>query len=248
MSNRTRFVATSPDFEKRIGKYTINSVLAENRLLVLPQHDGRTVMVTNIVKDLVTASELSLGEWQVYVIDSPLVNAFAIPGGSIVVYTGMLSVANTKDRLAAVLGHEIAHVVARHSGEALSMKILISIPLLLAAAFFDVNSWGRAFEKLLISLPHSRKLENEADYIGLRLMAKACYEPAAAVELWQAMGASGSKIPAILSTHPSDEDRVRNIRSYLPEAETIKLDSGCGDVSQYLHGFLNNSYRTVKLY
>jgi len=167
------------------------------------------------------------GEWKVAVFDSDQVNAFALPGGNIGVYAGLLKAARTPDQLAAVIGHEIAHVQAEHSNARLSTQYATEAGLSLIQALGQ----GTAVEnrnvlallglgaQVGILLPFSRAQETEADVLGLRYMAEAGFDPRAAVELWQNMAkVGGDGPPPFLSTHPSGEQRIRALSEHLPEA------------------------------
>ncbi|TPX63616.1 hypothetical protein SpCBS45565_g06486 [Spizellomyces sp. 'palustris'] len=171
--------------------------------------------------------------WEVYVIEDPQKNAFVLPGGKIFVFTGLIPIVQDEDGMAAVLGHEIAHQIARHSAEKLSWaKILIVAQLLMAYIFDPGMFFSRLFLELGVLMPFSRKMESEADYIGLRLMAQACYDPAAAVGLWERMKEAqrSSKLLEYVSTHPSPEKRIQKITEWLPEAEMIREKSDCEHV------------------
>ncbi|KAI9142122.1 peptidase M48 [Paraphysoderma sedebokerense] len=121
-----------------------------------------------------------------YVINAPVQNAFVLPGGKVFVFTGILPVVKNEDGLAVVLGHEIAHQVARHSSEKLSwLKVLMLAQFLLSFVFDTSLFFNRMFLELGILLPFSRKMEVEADEIGLMLTAQACYDPREAIGLWQ---------------------------------------------------------------
>lgn len=139
-------------------------------------------------------------------------NAFVLPGGKVFVYTGILSIAQTDDGLAAILGHEIAHNVARHAAEAMSQNLIFVAPLRLLLLGLDYSGYTMGLARILgdtimglgVVRPASRKQESEADYIGLMIMAKACYDPNAAVGVWQRMEqAEVAQTPEWLSTHPS---------------------------------------------
>jgi predicted Zn-dependent protease len=139
-------------------------------------------------------------------------NAFVLPGGKVFVYTGILPIAQTDDGLAAILGHEIAHNVARHSAESASRYLIINLPLRYLLIFLDNTGYtmgvGRVIGDILmglgVTMPASRKQESEADYIGLMIMAKACYDPRDAVGVWERMEAANhGAAPEWLSTHPS---------------------------------------------
>lgn len=169
--------------------------------------------------------------WEINVVSSNTVNAFCMPGGKIVVYTGLIGLigtgAGTDDQLAAVIGHEIAHALAKHANERISNQILLQMGgNILDGVVSDQSTLmriviGQAYglgSNAFVALPFGRKQELEADKIGLVLMAMAGYDPREAVNLWRKMGAGKSSGSEFLSTHPSDERRIREIQAYLPEA------------------------------
>ncbi len=170
-------------------------------------------------------------EWDVAVIRSPQANAFCLPGGKIAVYTGILPVCAGEDRLAAVLGHEIAHATCRHGSQRLFQQQNTQLLLTGAAVSFsdlDYQSQRSVMAALGagaqygILLPFSRDHESEADHIGLIYMARAGYDPHAAISLWQRMEEiGGSRSPEFASTHPSHGTRIRQLEGWLPEALTI---------------------------
>ncbi len=166
-------------------------------------------------------------EWDLAVFDNDAVNAFAMPGGKIGVFTGILKVTENQHQLAAVIGHEIAHVTARHSNERASRASLTGIGVNVAAIILGGGHRGATYtaQQALdagaavgISLPHTRGQESEADIIGLEYMAKAGFDPRESVPLWQRMAASSEKAPAeFLSTHPASETRIENLVSEWPK-------------------------------
>lgn len=167
------------------------------------------------------------GQWSVTVFQSDQVNAFALPGGNIGVYTGLLKAANSPAQLAAVIGHEVAHVQAEHPNARLSAQYATDAGLSLIQALAQGTRFeGQQVMALLgvgaqvgVLLPFSRSQESEADLLGLRYMADAGYDPRAAVMLWQNMAkVSGPGGPSFLSTHPSGEQRIANLQKNLPEA------------------------------
>ncbi|MGI5309134.1 M48 family metallopeptidase [Rheinheimera sp. WS51] len=176
----------------------------------------------------VTPAEYARQNWEVVVFDSEQVNAFALPGGKIGIYTGLLKVAENQSQLAAVVGHEIAHVMAGHSNERLSTNQFVQTAMTLSSTAMKAyqvqyqNELMTAFgigAQLGVTLPFSRAHETEADIIGLDLMAKAGFEPRQAVNLWQNMAAAGGGGSIeILSTHPLPENRITAIRKELPVA------------------------------
>lgn len=158
-------------------------------------------------------------DWDMAIFDNDAVNAFAMPGGKIGVFTGILKAADNQDRLAAVLGHEIAHVTARHSNERASRAPVAGVGIQVAAVLLGAGHQGAtytAYEALNqgaalgIMLPFNRAQESEADEIGLQLMARAGFDPRQSVPLWQNMAkvAGGNDPAEFLSTHPSNEKRI----------------------------------------
>lgn len=168
-------------------------------------------------------------DWEFVVFDDDSqLNAFAMPGGKVAVYTGIFRIAKTDDDLAVVIGHEVAHVVARHGNERVSQQIAAGvIGAGLAVGTHDMDSTERAIllgaygagASLGVLLPYSRSHESEADRIGLIYSAKAGYNPMAAIEFWEGMEAEsgGGAPPEFLSTHPSSSTRINNIKRQLPE-------------------------------
>lgn len=161
-------------------------------------------------------------QWQVNVQTTKDVNAYCMPGGKIMVYTGLIDQLHATDaELAAVIGHEIAHALREHSRERMSRVYAEQIALAGVAA---VTGAGEATMQLAnqvaavtFTLPHSREQEAEADRIGLELMARAGYDPNAAISLWQKMAKLGGGGPEFLSTHPSGESRIRDLQANVPK-------------------------------
>jgi predicted Zn-dependent protease len=173
-------------------------------------------------------AQLSGYQWEFNLVESSEVNAWCMPGGKVVVYTGLLPVAQDETGLAVVLGHEIAHAIARHGDERMSQGLLQQMGGAALAAGLERKDpatqqlWMTAFgvgTTLGVMLPYSRTHESEADHMGLMFMAMAGYDPAASLTFWERM-AAGSKgaPPEFLSTHPADQTRIANIRKLLPEA------------------------------
>lgn len=169
------------------------------------------------------------GQWKVSVFkEDKTVNAFALPGGNIGVYTGLLDVAKNQAQLATVIGHELAHVQAQHANARMSTQYATSAGVQLAAAIAGAS--GKVDQQTAMGLlglgtqvgvllPFSRSQESEADVIGLRYMAEAGFDPRQAVDLWHNMqAAGGGKPPEFLSTHPSNESRIAQLQKHMPEA------------------------------
>lgn len=162
-------------------------------------------------------------EWEIVVFKSDQINAFALPGGKIGVYTGIFKVAKTQDQLAAVIGHEIAHVIKRHGKDRVQAQILASGGMEIVEGVVSSNpvlmgALGVGLQYGVI-LPYSRIQENQADELGLDIMARAGFHPSGAIELWENMNSiSGTRTPEILSTHPAPETRIRELKARLPQA------------------------------
>ncbi|MFT3828776.1 MAG: M48 family metallopeptidase [Opitutaceae bacterium] len=174
--------------------------------------------------------DLPNAEWEFVVFESEQVNAFALPGGKVGVYTGLLALAGSDDELAAVMGHEIAHVSARHGAERTSQQLgaaLLGVGVTVAtddAKYRDQIRLAYGLAATGTVLKYSRDHESEADHIGLLYMARAGYDPAAAIGFWRKMAAKskgGSWMPEWLSTHPSDETRIRQLEAWLPEVRPV---------------------------
>jgi predicted Zn-dependent protease len=175
------------------------------------------------------SSKLKGYSWEFNLVESDEVNAWCMPGGKVVVYTGILPVTRDEAGLAVVLGHEIAHAVAEHGNERMSQMLVTQLGgLALSEAIKSKPEqtqqlWMTAFgvgAQLGVLLPYSRLQESEADHLGLIFMAMAGYDPNTAVAFWERMAKmnQGQAPPEFLSTHPSDESRIKNIKSLIPEA------------------------------
>ena len=174
--------------------------------------------------------DLPNADWEFVVFESAQVNAFALPGGKVGVYTGLLNFADSDDELAAVMGHEIAHVSARHGAERASQSLGVAVLGAGVAVATEDSKYRDAINAAFglaatgTVLKYSRDHESEADRIGLLYMARAGYDPAAAVRFWRKMAAreqSGVRMPEWLSTHPADETRIARLERWLPEMVPI---------------------------
>lgn len=195
-------------------------------------------MVTRVGKKIAAATEqylkanglsaeLSNFSWEFNLVKDEQVNAFCMPGGKIVVYEGLLKLVSSDDELAVVLGHEVAHAVAKHSNERMSQQLMTQygaqiLTQALSNKSAAIQKAGSTIYGLGaqygITLPFSRKHESEADYMGLIFMTMAGYDPNVAITFWQKMSASGgAKVPEFMSTHPSDATRINDIKKILPE-------------------------------
>ncbi|WP_300273822.1 M48 family metallopeptidase [Halomonas sp.] len=164
--------------------------------------------------------------WEVVLLEDPSPNAFALPGGRIGVHTGLLRVAESPAQLAAVLGHEVAHVLAEHGNERLTQRLGIRAVLLVAGAFSEGDLAGDTLMRALglgahlgIALPFSRAHEEEADAMGLAIMAEAGFDPRESVALWRNMAAAGDgQPPEFLSTHPAHASRIAGLEAAMDAA------------------------------
>ncbi len=236
LTGRTQLVDMSQEQEMALGLQSYRQILAQER--VVP--GGEVVdAVRGIGRRLATVAEDPGFDWEFNVIESGQANAFALPGGKVAVYTGILSIAENADGLAIIMGHEIAHAIARHGAERMAYQKLVQFGTLaagMAIGDMDVQTQRMVMGALGVGaqvgvlLPFSRSHESEADYMGLIYVARACFDPRVAPELWRRMGeASGGKAPAeFMSTHPSSETRISQFEEWMPEALAIR-ERHCGD-------------------
>lgn len=191
------------------------------------------VAVENYLKSQGMESLIDGYKWEFNLVKSPEINAWCMPGGKVVVYEGILPVCKNDDGLAVVMGHEIAHAIARHGNERMSQQMLIQAGS--AAAAYALKDKSEQTQALLgsaiglganygVILPFSRKHELEADRLGLIFMTMAGYHPEEAVPFWTRMASvgSGQKPPEFLSTHPSDAHRIEQIKALMPEVLKYK--------------------------
>mgnify|MGYP006278488567 FL=1 len=174
------------------------------------------------------ASRIEGFEWEFNLVDEDVPNAWCMPGGKVVFYTGILPYTKTEEGLAVVMGHEIAHAVAKHGNERMSQQLMLEAGGVFLSAYLEQNQaehqdlYMAAYgvgSTVGVSLPYSRAHETEADKMGLIFMAMAGYDPAEAVDFWQRMAQSGGQTPPeFLTTHTSDDTRIKNLREFLPEA------------------------------
>jgi len=204
----------------------------------LPNSDPRTKRVKNIcaklqasvikyMKEEHMSNKIKGFQWEFNVVEDNAVNAWCMPGGKVVVYTGLLPVAQTDAGIAAVIGHEMAHAIARHGNERMSQQMLTTLGGIgLGVAMRNkpgemqnifLSSYGAA--STLGILKYSRTHESEADKMGLIFMSIAGYNPTAAMDFWTRMSQTGgASVPEFMSTHPSHQTRINDIKAFLPEA------------------------------
>ena len=240
-TGRSQLLMTSVSEERQLGAQAYSQVKNDPKLR--QSQDPREIEpVRRVAARIIEAAKRSKYaemaqqfQWEVIVLkDDKTMNAFALPGGKIAVYTGIFPVARTEAGLAAVLGHEVVHALARHGAERMSQGQLTNAALQVAGAAAGVAGGGGMMSQAAMAalgagaqvgvlLPFSRKHESEADYIGILLAADAGYDPRESISLWERMGQlSGGGGPSeFLSTHPSHETRIDQLKKWMPEAMGI---------------------------
>lgn len=227
-TNRSQFILMDVDEEMSLSAAAYREFLSE---VNIETGTNRARLISQIGWRIAGVADRPDYEWEFLVVkDDNTVNASCLPGGKVFVYTGIINLAeNNEAELAAIMGHEIAHALARHGAESVNLNQLAALGVMgtaVAASIFleeDYYIEGAVLGVALlaslgITLPHSRLQESEADHIGLILMAKAGYNPHYAVSFWQRMARyKGSESMAFLSTHPLTADRVKDISALLPK-------------------------------
>ncbi len=202
----------------------------ESKTLVVSGRDLRRLqkIADRITSQVATfRADASRWPWQVSLIRDETINASCLPGGRIVFYTGIIETLDLNDdEIAAIMGHEIAHALREHGREAMSQAYVMQLGSALTGALLGVNEGAMDLANQVVhyalALPNSREKEAEADIIGLELMARAGYNPEAAISLWQKMAAhSGQNPPEFMSTHPATKTRIDGLRSLLPRVQPL---------------------------
>ncbi|KAL4437390.1 hypothetical protein ABPG75_004529 [Micractinium tetrahymenae] len=242
-TGRMHAILVDPESEGELGEQTFKQVLTEARMqgTLLPAWHPATLAVRRVGMRVARAATDGYGggfqrhlqdlKWEFVVIDSPQVNAFVVPGGKVVVYTGLLRMVRSEDELAAVLAHESAHVVARHAAERITQMGALEVARMLAYWVFGLPIPAGPLSAIFF-LPNSRKAETEADVIGIQIMARACYDPSGMVTMFEKMGRAeakdgGDRVPKFLRTHPHSSDRIKAIEKMMPTAEGLYEMNGC---------------------
>lgn len=230
-TGRKQLLLTSAADENRLGAEAYTQVKAEEK----PCRDPAAIaFVERVGKRLAAVAPDKGFTYEFTVLDSAAVNAFCLPGGKVAVYTGILPYARNEAGLAAVLGHEIAHAIARHGGERMSQQqaqqaLGGAVQTALAAAHVTPTTANTtmllfgAGAQFGAILPYSRAHESEADHLGLMYMARAGYDPQEAVGFWQRFATLGGGGPSFLSTHPASADRAEALTALQPEAQALYL-------------------------
>lgn len=221
--------------EDQINQLGVNAFQEIKQQTPLSEDENSTRYVQCVAHALTQTLDDAEG-WEVVLFEDEAVNAFALPGKKIGIYTGLLHVADDQDQLAAVIGHEIGHVLAEHSNARMSTNLVTSAGLQVVEALIAGRTSPGIQEQAMgllglgaqygILMPYSRGQEWEADIIGLEIMAEAGFRPEASVTLWENMAeAAGSNPPEFLSTHPSPQRRMAELQAKIPEARELYLEA-----------------------
>ncbi len=227
-TGRTQFNIMSPGEEMQLGLTSFEQLKKETPV---SKNAAANAMLQRVGKRIAAVAPLPNAQWEFILFESKEVNAFCLPGGKVGVYTGILPVTKDEGGLAAVIGHEVAHAVARHGGERMTHAMASG----LAGQALQSGLQGSKYEaatmlaygavsKVGFELPYSRAHESEADYMGLIYMARAGYDPQQAVAFWQRFAAfnrqqGGSQGLSFLRTHPVDEKRIADLQAAMPKAK-----------------------------
>jgi predicted Zn-dependent protease len=226
-TGRSQFIVVSESQELQLGADAYKETLSKDHLST--RNDWQA-QLRRVGQRIAAVAEKPEYKWEFNVLQGKEVNAFALPGGKVAFWEGIMPVAQDDNGIAVIMGHEVAHALARHGAERMSQQMgAQAIGEILALGVGKVSpGLHDDFLKMYgmgatvgVLLPWGRAQESEADQIGLTLMAKAGYDPETAVAFWQRMSKiSGDKPPEFLSTHPSDETRIAQIKAWLPEARS----------------------------
>jgi len=226
-TGRSQIMLLPETAELQMGLDSYQEVLKKSQL----SRDAAVVeQVRRVGQRIAAATGRNDYRWEFNAIEDKQANAFCLPGGKVAVYTGILPITRDDAGLAAVLGHEVAHAIARHGGERVSQSLLVQTGLAATQAAMTrrdprtvqtVTALLGAGATVGLLLPWSRNQESEADHLGLIFMAKAGYHPSAARDLWVRMAEAArgrQRPPEFLSTHPAEATRIRQIEAWIPEA------------------------------
>lgn len=238
ISNKSAFILIPISQEVALGKQAFKQILKNEKY-------SNNKIVSDLIKTIgfriAKISAMPNLDWEFKLIESNEQNAFALPGGKVAVYTGLIPIAMNEAGLATVMSHEIAHVIARHGAQRMTQQLVLSAGLLATSISLDNSRQKKLIMAALgvgiaygFTLPFSRSNEAEADQIGLRYMAKAGYDPSEATRFWKRFSdvKGGEKVPEFLSTHPADRRRIALIKKYLTRAKidysSLKVKYGLG--------------------
>ncbi|EDO19553.1 hypothetical protein Kpol_1018p86 [Vanderwaltozyma polyspora DSM 70294] len=264
VTGRKRCIWIPRSLELKIGDYSYKSIMRESGRYILPESHPLTKKVENVFSRILEAAYkdpsvdktlLDGINWQIHVVNDPKgpPNAFVLPGGKVFVYSSILPICKNDDGLATVLSHEFSHQLARHTAENLSKAPIYSMIGIVMYTITGVDVINNLLLDGLLRMPASRQMETEADYIGLMIMARACFNPDESIRLWKRMsefekshhlGANG--ILEFLSTHPASDTRIQNMHKWLGKAKQIYEESDCSSIRGYYSGLKNSIFGNDK--
>ena len=226
-SGRRQVNFLTPSDEMQMGVSAFSEMKQE---VPISKDAAGNALLQKVGKRIAAVAPLPNAQWEFVLFDSKEVNAFCLPGGKVGVYTGILPITKDEAGLATVIGHEVAHAVARHGGERISTAMglqLLGVAVDASTKDTKYHSYAVAGyglgSQLGAALPHSRMQESEADHLGLLYMARAGYDPEQAVAFWQRFAdfnkKQGADTPWFLRTHPLDETRIKQLQEKMPEAK-----------------------------
>ena len=225
VSNRSALILIPQSQEISLGKQSYEQILKKEKE---SEDANLTQIVSRVGQRIVAVSDMPKLDWEFKLIESDTKNAFALPGGKVAIYTGLLSVAKNEAGLATIMSHEIAHVIARHGAQRMTQQMLLQGAMLGAGLSMKNNTQRNIILSALgvgvlygFTLPFSRSHESEADQIGLLYMARAGYDPNEALQFWRRFSKvkDGKAPPEWASTHPADTTRMQGLRKYFSRAK-----------------------------
>uniref|UniRef100_A0A8D8SHI8 Metalloendopeptidase OMA1, mitochondrial n=1 Tax=Cacopsylla melanoneura TaxID=428564 RepID=A0A8D8SHI8_9HEMI len=247
ITGRQKFIIIKPNQLNEISGIAYDAFIGEHGNQVLPFGHPAYKRAENVVKRLLDANKMYVErnnfKYPITIVNDPTMNAFVLPDGRIFIFTGMFEICPTDDELATVLAHELSHTLLKHVAEKLSNKTLLEIlyivPLMII--WFLLPDLGAIITQVLLDdlksilfeLPFERDMETEADEVGLQMMARACYDVRIAPLFWKKMALKetqeqvGPKIEEFISTHPSHENRAKNLESRITEAMNLRKECNC---------------------
>lgn len=268
VTHRWRVMTTPEWMERIVTRSSFRQVMATYGNGILPENHPVSRQVAKVMVRLINAAheytdpttgqtvnlftergktDIPLADWKFYVIDDvamgqPTPNAFVIGGGKVFIFRSILPICEDENGLATVLSHELGHLLADHLGEKLTLSPFLLTLNMVMYSIFGSSRPGDILINALLNTSFSREMETEADYIGLMVMSRACYDPQKAPRLWKNMMAferrNGEGPPELLSTHPSSNRRFNNISEWMPKALAVYNASGCQQgINSLLGGF-----------
>ena len=223
VTGRTQLLLTSESYENDLGEQGFSEYKQKLPRTANSEQIQAVNRVGTALLQVVEQTHKTGWKWELTVFQDNTANAFCMPGGKIAVYSGLFKYMKNDAELACVMAHEIAHALARHSGERISWSELQSLGFLALSKSAQDGLWGDLYglgTNLGVMLPFSRSNEREADAIGVKLMAQSGYNPQASISFWNRFseGKASSGLDTWFSTHPSDAERIANLKTLMPEA------------------------------